>query len=223
LGYPGFTGTSSGFCGVSRQAFFYRLHNLNICASRIRMSASGRPESACGGYRDSVGIRVSFWGEFSYGHHESDGSEMNQESAFLHALATIAAWEVRGERLQLRRADGAVALDLAAAVTGTVTVLAPRPVPLGAEIRVLLQDISRMDVPATVIGEQVLPAADIVNPATFQVTFDPAQIDPRYTYSLRATVTYKGKLLYTSTQVYPVITGDAPRYDIEIQLEPIGL
>jgi heat shock protein HslJ/uncharacterized lipoprotein YbaY len=146
---------------------------------------------------------------------------MQRESAFLAALATAATWEIRGERLQLRRADGALALDLAAAVTGRVMSPAPPP-PAGAEIRVSLQDISRMDVPATVLGEQVIRAADSAGPVPFQITFDPAQIDPRYSYSVRATITHEGKLLYTSTQAYPVITRGAPRYDIEIQVEPIG-
>jgi heat shock protein HslJ len=147
---------------------------------------------------------------------------MQQEAAFLAALANAATWEARGERLQLRRADGALALDLVSAVTGTVVFPVPRELPTGAEIRLSLQDISRMDVPATIIGEQVIAAAGIADPVSFQLTFDPAQIDPRYSYGLRATVTLEGKLIYTSTRAYPVITRDAPRYDIEIQVESVG-
>jgi heat shock protein HslJ len=37
---------------------------------------------------------------------------MEQETAFLQALTTVATWEIRGERLQLRTADGALAVDL---------------------------------------------------------------------------------------------------------------
>jgi heat shock protein HslJ len=147
---------------------------------------------------------------------------MQRESAFLNALATAATWDVRGERLQLRRADGALALDLVAAVTGTVTFSAPPVLPAGAEIKVSLQDISRMDVTATVISEQVIRAADITGLVPFQVSFDPVDIDPRYTYAVRATITHMDKLIYTSTQTYPVITRGAPRYDIQVQVEGVG-
>jgi putative lipoprotein len=147
---------------------------------------------------------------------------MGRESAFLAALATAATWEIRGERLQLRRADGALAVDLVSAVKGTVRYPAHSVLPTGAEIKVSLQDISRMDVLATVVGEQVIRVTGIAAPVPFQITFDPAEIDPRYTYGLRATITHDGKLIYTSTQVYPVITRDAPRFNIQIEVEPIG-
>jgi len=181
--------------------------------------------SGCNDYRGVYqldGQRISF-GRVASTRKMCRGEEvMQRESAFLAALASAATWEIRGERLQLRRADGALALDLVAAVTGRVMTPAPQPLPAGAEIRVSLQDISRMDVPATVIGEQVICAEDIVAPVPFQVSFDLAQIDPRDTYSVRATITHEGKLLYTSTQAYPVITRGAPHYDIDIQVEPIG-
>jgi len=147
---------------------------------------------------------------------------MERETAFLTALATAATWETRGERSQLRRADGALAVDLVSAVTGTVRYPADAILPPGAEIKVSLQDISRMDVPARVVGEQVIRAKGIAAPVPFQITFDPAEIVPRYTYGLRATITHEGKLIYTSTQVYPVITRDAPRFNIQIEVEPIG-
>jgi heat shock protein HslJ/uncharacterized lipoprotein YbaY len=147
---------------------------------------------------------------------------MQREFAFLNALGTVATWDVRGERLQLRGANGALALDLVAAVTGTVTFPAPPVLPADAEIRVSLQDISRMDVPATVIGEKVTRVTDSTGPVAFQVSFDPAEIDSRYTYGLRATIKRDGKLIYTSTRAYPVITRGAPHFGIEIQVEPVG-
>ena len=147
---------------------------------------------------------------------------MEQESAFLAALSSIAAWEIRGERLQLRRADGALALDLVSAVTGTVAYRVRKALHPDAEIRVTLQDVSRADLPATVIGEQVIPAVGKQVPIPFEITFDPAGIDPRFSYAVRATITLEGKLIFTSTQAYPVITRDAPLYDVEIQLDPAG-
>jgi putative lipoprotein len=73
-----------------------------------------------------------------------------------------------------------------------------------------------------VIGEQVIQEAVTQVPIPFEVTFDPAEIDARMTYSVRATIMLDGKLIMTSTQAYPVITRDAPRYGVEIQLESVG-
>jgi heat shock protein HslJ len=147
---------------------------------------------------------------------------MEQETAFLAALATSGTWEIRGERLQLRRQDGALAVDLVSAITGTVTYLTRQALRPGSEIKVSLQDISRADVAATVIAEQVIPAAGAQVPIPFRIVFDPAEIDPRFTYAVRATITRDGKLLFTSTETHAVITRDAPRYGVEIRVDRVG-
>ena len=193
----------------------------------ITFTEGGTAAGSCGCNQYTGGYQLDGQ-QIRFGHIAStrkmcQGEEvMQRESAFLSALASAATWEVRGNRLQLRRADRALALDLVAAVTGSVTFSAYPLLPPDAEIRVSLQDISRMDVPATVVGEQVMRATDGTSPVRFQVSFDPADIDPRYTYGLRARITHDGKLIYTSTRAYPVITRGAPRYGIEIQVEPVG-
>ena len=145
---------------------------------------------------------------------------MEQETAFLDALSSVARHEHRGERLQLRRADGALALDLVSVVTGSVLYRTRQALDPGAEIEVLLQDVSLADAPARTIGRLRIPADGKQVPIEFEIPFDPAEIDPRHSYSVRATITREERLLFTSTQAYPVITRDAPRYGVEVLVEP---
>ncbi|MCP3981254.1 MAG: META domain-containing protein [bacterium] len=145
-----------------------------------------------------------------------------QESQFLAALATASRWRVRGERLEMRRADGPVALSLVAAVTGTISHPTRRTLHPDSRIKIVLLDVSRADAAAVVLGDQELSVAGRSAPIPFRVTFDPADIDPRMSYSVRATITHGDVLLFTSTQSYGVITNGAPRYDIEVQVDPVG-
>lgn len=147
---------------------------------------------------------------------------MEQESAFLAALASVANWEIRDKRLQLRDSVGALALDLVSAVTGKVTYRVRKALHPDSTIHLSLQEVSRADAPAVTIGEQLIKPAGKQVPIPFEISFDPAVIDPRMRYAVRATIELEGKRIMTSTQSYPVITRDAPRYDIEIQLDPVG-
>ena len=71
--------------------------------------------------------------------------------------------------------------------------------PPGAEVEVQLQDISRADAPASVMAS-VMFKPEAPPPWPFSIEYDPAQVDARSRYALRATVTRGGKLLFTSTE-----------------------
>lgn len=70
--------------------------------------------------------------------------------------------------------------------------------PSGAEVEVQLQDISRADAMATVMAS-VLLKADSGPPYAFTIDYDPAQIDDRMRYALRATISLGDRLLFSST------------------------
>ena len=70
--------------------------------------------------------------------------------------------------------------------------------PPGAELEVQLQDISRADAMATVIAS-VHITPEVGPPYPFSIEYDPARIDPRMTYGLRATISAGGRLLFTTT------------------------
>ncbi len=67
-----------------------------------------------------------------------------------------------------------------------------------SQLTVTLVDVSKMDVAATVISEQVI---DLVGAPPYQVElkYNREKIDPTHRYSVRATINNQGKLLYTST------------------------
>jgi len=151
-----------------------------------------------------------------------DDRVMEREAAFLAALADVARWKISGERLELRRADGTPVLEMVSAITGSVTYRTRKALPPTAKVEVSLQDVSRADAPSEVIGTQVIEAAGKQVPFPFLIPFDPARIDSRHTYAVRATITIDDKRVYTSTRQYPVITRESPRYGVEIEVEPVG-
>ena len=92
-------------------------------------------------------------------------------------------------------------------LTGTVTYLQRIALPPNAVIDVQLQDVSLQDVPATVIAAERYVAEERQVPIPFELTYDPAGIDPKHTYAVAARITVDGKLRWINTQRYPVLTG----------------
>lgn len=71
--------------------------------------------------------------------------------------------------------------------------------PPGAEVIVILEDQSRMDVAATEITSYT-HIADGGPPYPFRLVFDPRVIDDRMRYGVRARIEHQGKLMFTSTE-----------------------
>jgi putative lipoprotein len=71
--------------------------------------------------------------------------------------------------------------------------------PPGATVIVTLEDQSRADAPATVITDYI-HVVDGQGPYRFRLVYDPAAIDARMTYGLRARIEKDGALLFTSTE-----------------------
>jgi putative lipoprotein len=146
---------------------------------------------------------------------------MEQEAAFFAALQEVRSYELDGGRLQLRGAGGSLAVDLFAGVTGRVSYPRRATLPPEAELEVVLEDVSLADAPATVLARQRFGWSD-PPPRAFELRYDPAKIDPRHSYALRARVTgADGQLLFTTTRSQPVITGDAPIAGALLKLDPV--
>ena len=79
--------------------------------------------------------------------------------------------------------------------------------PPDAEIRVTLEDISRMDVPSELIADSQF-AARGGPPYGFELRYDPARIMQRRRYGLRAQIRVDGRLMFSSDQVTPVFDRD---------------
>lgn len=98
----------------------------------------------------------------------------------------------------------------AATITGTVSYLQRIALPPNATLVVKLEDVSRADAPSIVIAERTIETAGRQVPISFKLVYDPAEIQARNRYGVRAQIFYGGNLRWMSTTAYPVITQDNP-------------
>jgi len=111
-----------------------------------------------------------------------------------------------------------------AAVTGTIVLPAGSTIPSGSVLSVEIQDTSLADAIAVTIGlhtETLTESTGSVIP--FEVTYDPAGIDERNTYTLSVRIEdAAGNLLFINDTATPVITADAPSGDVVVELVPVA-
>jgi uncharacterized lipoprotein YbaY/heat shock protein HslJ/uncharacterized lipoprotein NlpE involved in copper resistance len=92
--------------------------------------------------------------------------------------------------------------------------------PPDAVLTVRVEDVSRADVPAPVLVETSEPFGARQVPIAFSLTVRSAAIDPRFSYALRATITVEGKLRFTTTRSYAVLTNGAPNH-VDLLLDAV--
>jgi uncharacterized lipoprotein YbaY/heat shock protein HslJ len=94
-------------------------------------------------------------------------------------------------------------------VTGTASFRERIAPPPDAAFEAVIEDVSRADAPAIVIGRTVVANAG-TPPYDFSIEYDSAEIDERNTYSVRTRLVDGERLLFTSDTAHPVITRGAP-------------
>jgi putative lipoprotein len=110
-----------------------------------------------------------------------------------------------------------------ATVSGNIVSQESATLPEGANIQVQIQDTSRADAPATVIGEQTIDGGGKSFPIPYEVTYDPSTIDERFTYSMSVRIEdANGSLIFISDTHTPVITGGNPTEDVDINVVPVN-
>jgi copper homeostasis protein (lipoprotein) len=94
---------------------------------------------------------------------------------------------------------------LAATVNGTASFLQRMELPPSAVFEARVEDISRADAAAEVIG-----SVRIDNPGTppiaFTIEIDPKKVDERRRYVVRGSIAVDGKVVLTTDRAYPVLT-----------------
>jgi len=105
-------------------------------------------------------------------------------------------------------------------VNGTATYLQRIALPPNAVFEAHVEDVSRADALAELIGS-VRISGPGNPPIRFAIDIDPQRIDERHRYSVRATITVDGRLLFTTDQMYPVLTQGNGR-DVELLLRQTG-
>ena len=105
-------------------------------------------------------------------------------------------------------------------VTGTATYLQRIALPPDAVFEAHVEDVSRADARSNTIS-----SVRIVEPGNppiaFEIDVDQQRIDTRHRYSVRATITVDGRLLFTTDQIYPVLT-EGNGQKVELLLRQTG-
>ncbi len=101
--------------------------------------------------------------------------------------------------------SGASQSAKSATVTGTVTYRERIALTPEAVVEVQLLDVSLADASAKQIAIQTIKPKHQV-PIPFELIYDPADIDERMTYAVRATIYEGERLLFTTNRHYPVLT-----------------
>jgi uncharacterized lipoprotein YbaY/heat shock protein HslJ len=117
---------------------------------------------------------------------------------------------------------GAAAAQASAKVTGEVLYRERIALPPSAIVNVQLEDVSLADAPSVVIAEQQIDPMGKGPPYAFELTYDPAKIDQRFSYAVRAEIKDGDKLLFTTTQRYAVITQGNLTSGIQIVVQSVG-
>ena len=93
-------------------------------------------------------------------------------------------------------------------ISGSATYRERIALPADAVLEISVEDVSRADAPAQVVARAtVRPSGQV--PIAFTVEFDPRQIDPTHRYAVRAQLLASGRLEFTTTRAYPVLTHGA--------------
>ncbi|MDP6422294.1 MAG: YbaY family lipoprotein [SAR202 cluster bacterium] len=109
-----------------------------------------------------------------------------------------------------------------ASITGTITYREKIALTPNAVIEVKLIDVSRADAPAVTIAEKIIEEPGQV-PVSFEIEYDPADIDERFTYAVQARITESGELAFINDTTYGVITRDSPTHVdmVLVQVNPL--
>lgn len=103
-------------------------------------------------------------------------------------------------------------------VTGTVSYRERIALPDDAKVKVLLQDVSRMDTVAIVIAKQEFVTEGHQVPLAFELAYDEATIQPRHTYAVSARIEVNGKLRFITDTQYRVITDEKNTTNVDVRL-----
>lgn len=96
-------------------------------------------------------------------------------------------------------------IAFADSLTGTATFRERIALPANAVFEARIEDVSRADAPATIVGSvRREPAGN--PPYEFSIDYDPSKIIANHRYSVRARITVDRRLLFTTVESYPVLT-----------------
>ena len=113
----------------------------------------------------------------------------------------------------LASACTSVAPPAGVSISGTATYRERIALPSGAVLEATLEDVSRADAPSVVVASTRVPSPSV--PIAFAIVVDPARIDAKRRYAVRARIMSNGQLLFTTDSAVAVFgAGDVRRVDL---------
>jgi uncharacterized lipoprotein YbaY len=97
----------------------------------------------------------------------------------------------------------------AESIQGTATYRERIALPPTAVFEATLEDVSRVDAPADVIARTRVDSPP-APPIRFEISYDPARIQPTHRYVVRARIAVGAQLIFTTDTGYPVLTAGNP-------------
>lgn len=142
---------------------------------------------------------------------------MEQEQRLLDALGRVGRADLSDGMLVLSSAEGVELVRAsrvpAAVIRGTAAYRERIALAPGHTLVVTLEDVSRADAPSEIVAERTIDVEGQV-PIEFELPYDPAALEERHRYSLRARLLDPaGELAWTTDTAAPVLadgTQDAP-------------
>jgi copper homeostasis protein (lipoprotein) len=107
-----------------------------------------------------------------------------------------------------------------ASISGVATYRERIAMPPDAVFEATLEDVSRADAPAEVLGRTRIEKPG-QPPIRFTIAYDPARIDAKRRYSVRVLITSASELLFVTDQHYPVL-GQGQSNQVNILLRKAG-
>ncbi|MDW8403305.1 YbaY family lipoprotein [Chloroflexus sp.] len=104
----------------------------------------------------------------------------------------------------------------AATITGTITYRERVTLPPDALVTLQIAEVTARGVAGRVIAEQTFATSGAQPPFRFNLTYNPTVIDAGRVYTLQGYIRSGGKTLFVTDGLIPVITGNAPRSDINV-------
>lgn len=174
------------------------------------------PAQIQAGHSYAVQARITVGGQLRFVNTSSYPVITNGNPNQIEVLVNSAEVSTQPETLAPQSADIAAQNT----VTGTVLYLQRSALPPNSVVEVELQDVSRQDAPAIVLGNQMITTNGSQVPFEFEIPYDPALIQEGHTYAIRARITADRQLLFTNTSRYAVITNGQPNR-VEVRVDPV--
>lgn len=106
-------------------------------------------------------------------------------------------------------------------ISGVVKLPAGENIPPGAKVLVELRDVSRADAASMLIGRCDVREGGGKNEAHFRIEYDDKKIADTSSYAVSCRISARGKLLFINDTHVPVITGGAPKQDIQLPVSKV--